>query len=82
MIPSFFVSLSLITQTDETYDEEKRDPKNDTKKKTKFNSAAKRAKPLLNAEFVFQPSVFPPNGQDIESDKFPKCGFLRGNNIP
>ena len=34
MIPSFFVSLSLITQTNETYDEEKRDPKNDTKKKT------------------------------------------------
>ena len=76
MIPAFFVSLSLIIQTDETYDEEKRNPKNDTKKKTKFNSAAERAKPLLNAEFVFQPSVFPPSGKDIEFDEFPKCDFL------
>jgi len=53
MIPTFFVSLSLITQTDETYNKEKRNPKNNTKKKTRFNSAAERAKPLLNAEFVF-----------------------------
>ncbi len=35
-----------------------------------FLSAAERARPLLKAEFVFQPSVFP------ENDGFPPCGFL------
>ena len=38
---------------------------------TGFLSAANRARPLLNAEFAFQPSVFSRSGS------FPSCDFLR-----
>lgn len=45
---------------------------------TEFSSAADRAKPLLNAEFIFQPSVF----SEIKSrnrrqkERFPSCNFV------
>jgi CubicO group peptidase (beta-lactamase class C family) len=41
-----------------------------------YYSPANRARPLLNAEFVFQPSVFPGGGKDAKFDGFPPCDFL------
>jgi len=43
---------------------------------TGFFSAPNRAKPMLNAEIVFQPSVFSGEDKGAKGDGFPPCDFL------